>query len=86
MGNADSFCSSSHGAGRAMSRSEAFYNLSLKDEIAHLESMKIVYSVRFQKDLEEATSAYKDIEEVMKNQQDLVKPLIELSPIAVIKG
>ena len=86
LGNVDSFCSSSHGAGRAMSRSEAFYNLSLKDEIAHLESMKIVHSVRFQKDLEEATSAYKDIEEVMKNQQDLVKPLIELSPIAVIKG
>ena len=38
------------------------------------------------KDLEEAPGAYKDIDEVMANQQDLVRILTELSPVAVIKG
>jgi len=36
--------------------------------------------------LEEASSAYKDIDEVMNNQEDLVEILYELRPLAVIKG
>lgn len=86
LGNPDSFCSSSHGAGRALSRSEAFYTLSLEEEKAHLDSLGIIHAVRFKQDLEEATGAYKDIQKVMKNQQDLVTPIVKLSPIAVIKG
>ena len=39
-----------------------------------------------QKDLEEAPGAYKDIDEVMANQKDLVKIVTELTPIAVVKG
>jgi tRNA-splicing ligase RtcB len=39
-----------------------------------------------EKDLDEAPGAYKDIDEVMKNQEDLVKITVELKPIAVIKG
>jgi tRNA-splicing ligase RtcB len=86
LGNADSFCSSSHGAGRLMSRTEASKTLSLEEEQAHLESMGIVHSVRYKEDLAEATGAYKDIDVVMHNQRDLVEPVVELSPIAVIKG
>jgi len=39
-----------------------------------------------QKDLDEASGAYKSIDEVMENQKDLVEELVELSPLAVIKG
>ena len=86
LGNEDSFHSSSHGAGRALSRSAAFYDLSLEEEIARLDRLNVVHGVRFKKDLEEATGAYKDISKVMANQQDLAKPIVELFPIAVIKA
>ncbi len=86
LGNVDSFQSCSHGAGRAMSRTEAVRSLSLEDEVAKLEAQGIVHAIRGQKDLEEAAGAYKDIDEVMANQTDLVKIVTELSPVAVIKG
>lgn len=82
----ESFLSSSHGAGRAMSRSEAVRSLSLEEEIARLESQNIIHAIRGRQDLEEAAGAYKDIDEVMANQADLVRILTTLSPIAVIKG
>ena len=69
-----------------MSRTEAVRNLSLEDEVAKLEAQGIVHAIRGQKDLEEAAGAYKNIDEVMANQADLVKIITELSPIAVIKG
>ncbi len=86
LGNVDSFQSCSHGAGRAMSRTEAVRILSLEAEVAKLEAQGIVHAIRGQKDLEEAAGAYKDIDEVMANQTDLVKIVTELSPVAVIKG
>ena len=86
LGNTDSFQSCSHGAGRAMSRTEAVRSLSLEDEVAKLEAQGIVHAIRSKKDLEEAAGAYKDIDEVMANQTDLVKIVTELSPVAVIKG
>lgn len=45
-----------------------------------------VHAIRGQKDLEEAAGAYKNINEVMANQADLVKIVTELAPVAVIKG
>ena len=69
-----------------MSRTEAVRNLSLEDEVAKLESQGIVHAIRGQKDLEEAAGAYKNIDEVMANQPDLVKIVTELAPVAVIKG
>ena len=36
--------------------------------------------------LDEAPGAYKDIAQVIANERDLVKPLVELAPRAVIKG
>lgn len=86
LGNPDSFMSCSHGAGRRMSRTEAVRTLDLKAEQEKLEAKGIVHGVRCQKDLEEASSAYKDIEEVMANQADLAKITTALEPIAVIKG
>lgn len=64
----------------------AINELSLKDEVEKLESQGIVHAIRCQKDLEEAPGAYKDIDEVMANQKDLVKIVTELTPIAVVKG
>lgn len=86
LGCENAFMSSSHGAGRLMSRSEAVRTLSLEGEKARLESQGIIHAIRYQSDLEEAAGAYKNIDEVMANQQDLVKILTALSPIAVIKG
>lgn len=86
LGNPESFSSSSHGAGRAMSRTEAVRSLSLEQEIARLESQHIIHAIRYPKDLEEAAGAYKNIDEVMANQTDLVRILTVLSPVAVIKG
>lgn len=86
LGNSESFTSCSHGAGRALSRSAAVKTLNLEEEKQKLDSLGIIHSIRGQYDLEEASSAYKDIAQVMAFQSDLVKIKTELSPIAVIKG
>ncbi|MCR5573285.1 MAG: RtcB family protein [Bacteroidaceae bacterium] len=86
LGNPDSFMSSSHGAGRLMSRMQAIKTLSLEDEIKKMESKGIVHSIRSQRDLDEAASAYKDIDQVIALESDLVKVKTKLEPIAVIKG
>ena len=86
LGNEASLCSCSHGSGRTMSRKKAKETLNLQEEQRKLDEKGILHAIRGQNDLEEASSAYKDIEEVMKNQSDLVKPLVRLEPLAVIKG
>ena len=86
LGNLDSFMSSSHGAGRLMSRTQAIKSLSLEDEIKKMESKGIVHSIRSQRDLDEAASAYKDIDQVIALEADLVKVKTKLEPLAVIKG
>jgi len=86
LGNPESFMSCSHGAGRTMSRSAAIKRLDLEEEKRKLDDLGIIHSIRNKSDLEEASSAYKDISQVMAFQSDLVKILVELSPLAVIKG
>lgn len=86
LGNPESFMSCSHGAGRVMSRSQAVKNLNLQEEAKKLDDQGIIHAIRNQKDLEEASSAYKNIDEVMSLQTDLVNILHELSPVAVVKG
>lgn len=86
LGCPEAFMSSSHGAGRVMSRKEAIRTLSLEKEKEMLDSKGIIHGIRSMNHLDEAASAYKDIDEVMANQTDLVKILTRLSPIAVIKG
>lgn len=85
-GNPDSFNSCSHGAGRKMSRTKAQNELNLEDELKKMEDQGIVHGIRTKKDLDEAAGAYKDIDSVMKNQEDLVEIVTELQPMAVIKG
>jgi tRNA-splicing ligase RtcB len=85
-GNPESFESCSHGAGRVMGRKQAQRQLDLKKEIKFLENRNVIHSIRTVRDLDEAPSAYKRIETVMKNQRDLVETVVELTPLAVIKG
>ncbi|MFN8256630.1 MAG: RtcB family protein [Bacteroidales bacterium] len=85
-GNPESFMSCSHGAGRKMGRKQAQRQLILDEEIRNLNKKGIIHAIRTQKDLDEAPGAYKDIDTVMKNQQDLVEIAAELTPLAVIKG
>lgn len=85
-GNPESFESCSHGAGRTMGRKQAQRELNLEEEIEKLNSKGIVHAIRSVNDLDEAPGAYKDIDVVMENQNDLVDIVLELSPLAVIKG
>ncbi|MBM9536359.1 RtcB family protein [Desulfobulbus alkaliphilus] len=86
LGNPQSFMSCSHGAGRVLGRKEACRRLDLKEEIGKLEARKVLHSLRHRSDLEEAPGAYKDISEVIVSQQDLVEVVMELHPLAVLKG
>ncbi len=83
--NKESFESCSHWAGRKLWRKKAQQELNLEDEIKRLDDMWVIHSIRTEKDLDEASWAYKDIDEVMKNQEDLVKIKVKLTPLAVIK-
>jgi tRNA-splicing ligase RtcB (3'-phosphate/5'-hydroxy nucleic acid ligase) len=85
-GNIHSFKSCSHGAGRKMGRNQAQKNLNLEEEIKNLNDKGVIHAIRGIKDLDEAPGAYKPIDEVMRNQEDLVEILVELSPLGVIKG
>ncbi|MBQ3929866.1 MAG: RtcB family protein [Paludibacteraceae bacterium] len=86
LGNAESFCSCSHGAGRVLSRTMAIKTLDMKQEVSMLESKGIVHAIRSQADMQEASGAYKNIEEVISNEADLVRVKTKLLPVAVIKG
>jgi tRNA-splicing ligase RtcB len=83
-GNPESFESCSHGAGRKMGRKQAQRSLSYEEEIKKMGS--VIHGMRGEKDLDEAPGSYKDIDVVMQNQKDLVDIVVELSPLAVIKG
>ena len=85
-GNPESFKSCSHGAGRTMSRTKAKKQLNLQDEQKLLEDRGIIHSIRGKDQLDEASSAYKDINVVMDEQKDLVDIVVELQPLGVIKG
>jgi tRNA-splicing ligase RtcB len=83
LGNADSFHSCSHGAGRKMSRTEARKRFSLDDHrVATL-------GVECRKDvgvIDETPAAYKDIDAVMQAQKDLVEVVHTLKQIVCVKG
>lgn len=85
-GNSESFTSCSHGAGRKMGRKQAQRQLNLENEKKRLDDQGIVHAIRHKSDLDEAAGAYKDIHKVIDNQLDLVEVLVELRPLAVLKG
>lgn len=84
LGNKKSLCSCSHGAGRKMSRKKAKEFLTVEHENQIMGD--IIHNIKSIEQLDEAPSAYKDIDTVMEEQKDLVKILVKLSPLAVIKG
>ncbi|HKO53819.1 MAG TPA: RtcB family protein [Polyangiaceae bacterium] len=82
-GNPMSFESASHGAGRRMSRSQAKRSFNVSD----LERQ--TQGVECRKDrgvVDEAPKAYKDIEQVMAQQADLVEIVAELKQVLCVKG
>ncbi len=93
LGHPESFMSCSHGAGRVMGRKEASRTLTVS------ECDKVMGDVVYDRwskirrgkgqgeyDLGEAPQAYKNIEDVIESELDLIKPLVKLTPLAVVKG
>ncbi len=82
-GNEESFCSCAHGAGRRMSRSQAKKAFSADDLVRQ------TAGVECRKDagvVDEIPAAYKDIETVMANQDDLVEVVHALRQVVCVKG
>lgn len=82
-GDAKSFCSCSHGAGRTMSRTAAKKAFSTRDLKSQTEG------VECRKDsgvIDEIPGAYKDIDTVMENQRDLVDVVHTLKQVVCVKG
>ena len=83
LGNEESFCSCSHGAGRVMSRTKAKSRFTVEDQrraTAHVECRK-------DKDvIDEIPMAYKDIDAVMRAQQALVEVVHTLRQVVCVKG
>ncbi|HEX5056784.1 MAG TPA: RtcB family protein [Gammaproteobacteria bacterium] len=82
-GNAESFCSCSHGAGRTMSRTQARKQFTVEDHI------KATRGVECRKDedvIDETPMAYKDIDAVMAAQADLVEIVHTLKQVVCVKG
>jgi tRNA-splicing ligase RtcB (3'-phosphate/5'-hydroxy nucleic acid ligase) len=83
LGNPESFCTCSHGAGRSMSRREAERKITVEQHAmatAGIECDKTVAT------LDETPAAYKDIDAVMAAQSDLVKPIHILKQFLNVKG
>jgi len=82
-GNSESYCSCSHGAGRKMSRNQAkklFTSLDLAEQTAGVECRKDDAVI------DEIPGAYKDIDQVMAAQADLVEIVHTLKQVMCIKG
>lgn len=83
LGNKNSFCSCSHGAGRKMSRREAKKTITLEQHAKAMEGIE----ARLDADvLDESPAAYKDIGAVMEAQGDLVRIKHRLRQIVNVKG
>lgn len=82
-GNQESFCSCSHGAGRKMSRTEARKTFTLEDHAA------ATAGVECRKDadvIDETPGAYKNVDDVMAAQSDLVEIVHRLRQVVCVKG
>ncbi|MCB9559643.1 MAG: RtcB family protein [Kofleriaceae bacterium] len=82
-GNPESFCSCSHGAGRAMSRNEAKRRFTVEDHV------QATAGIECRKDadvIDETPMAYKPIDAVMAAQEDLVEVVHTLRQVVCVKG
>jgi len=83
LGNPDALRTSSHGAGRVMSRNVARKTISMEQHLAALEGVEC----RRDNDvIDESPAAYKSIDAVMAAQTDLTEPVYVLKQIVVVKG
>jgi len=83
LGNAEAFCSCSHGAGRSMSRTQARKRFTVADQVratAHVECRKDAEVI------DEIPMAYKDIDAVMHAQRELVEVVHTLRQVVCVKG
>ena len=86
-GAEETFCSSSHGAGRAYSRKGAMEAFSTEQVMVDLKEQGVILGKAKKNDVaEECRFAYKDIEDVMQQQKDLVTPIRKLKTVGVLKG
>ncbi len=83
LGNAESFHSCSHGAGRVMSRNEAKRRISLDE---HIEATEGVECRKDEGVIDETPAAYKPIDAVMEAQKDLVEIVHTLRQVVCVKG
>jgi tRNA-splicing ligase RtcB len=83
LGNRESFCTCSHGAGRAMGRKAAERTFTVAEHAAATAGIECDKTADT---LDETPRAYKDIEAVMAAQADIVKPLFILKQFLNVKG
>ncbi|MGL4586419.1 MAG: RtcB family protein [Acinetobacter ursingii] len=82
-GHPDSFCSCSHGAGRKMSRNKAKHLFNQQDLIQQTQGIECRKDVGV---IDEIPAAYKDIDQVMAHQSDLIEVVHTLKQVLCIKG
>jgi tRNA-splicing ligase RtcB len=83
LGNADSYCSCSHGAGRVLSRGKAKKKFTLADVETQTAGLMCRKDAGI---IDELKEAYKDLDVVMENQKDLVKIVAQLRAVLCVKG
>jgi tRNA-splicing ligase RtcB len=83
LGNEESFCSCSHGAGRVMSRTAAKRTFTLED---HAKATEGVECRKDEDVIDETPAAYKSIDAVMHAQRDLVEVVYTLKQVLCVKG
>ncbi len=84
-GEARAFRSCSHGAGRVLTRREAREHIR-PAALEHAMRRVVFDTGRAASLVEEAPAAYRDITEVLEDEEALVTPLLRLTPVAVLKG
>ena len=82
-GNPESLCSCAHGAGRLMSRTEARKRFSAADLATQTQGVECRKDAAV---VDEIPGAYKPIDEVMANQNDLVDVVHTLRQVVCVKG
>ncbi|HHW43476.1 MAG TPA: RtcB family protein [Desulfotomaculum sp.] len=87
LAHPESFSSCSHGAGRVMGRNEARRRIAVESVIKDMQSLGIeLFKARKGDVAEECRQAYKNIDQVMEDQKDLVEMKVRLQPLGVVKG
>ena len=82
-GNPESFNSCSHGAGRIMSRTQARKTFTLEDHERATEGVECRKDIDV---IDETPAAYKNIDDVMEAQKDLVEVVHTLRQVVCVKG